>query len=131
MLRFFLGAVGVSIVLVMPLAAQQPKRSDPQPGISSAHSRERSPENTYAVPPGQLEHPTVTLRRNAQFRAAQRRRRIAARRWFGLSNVRPMASSTPWMGAYSPYWISNTGQPFGWAGVGRTTVIRSERTIYR
>lgn len=131
MLRLVLAAFGVGTILAMPLAAQQPGRDQPGPGKSSTRGRQHLPEEAYAVPRGQLEHPTVTLRRNAQFRAAQRRRRIAARQWFGLSNARPMASSTPWMGAYSPYWMSNTGQPFGWSGVGRTTIIRSERTIYR
>lgn len=131
MFRLLSVALATSILLVTPLVAQQPRRSDTQPGAASGHKRVRAPNDAYAVPPGQMEHPAVAVRRNAQFRAAQRRRRIAARRWFGLSNSRPMASATPWMGAYSPYWMSNTGQPFGWAGVGRTTVIRSERTIYR
>jgi hypothetical protein len=50
--------------------------------------------------------------------------RIAALKWYGMSNSRPIASATPFSGQYSPGWIANTRRPFGWIGsVGSPTVV--------
>lgn len=75
--------------------------------------------------------PRMAVRRKAEFRADQRRRRIAAREWFGLSNKRPTANPTPWYGAYSPYWGSNdVMRPYQWTASGRLPVygVRSSAT---
>lgn len=48
--------------------------------------------------------PALSVRRKAEERSAQRRQRIAARKWYGLSNARPIASYTPQYGSYSPTW---------------------------
>lgn len=64
--------------------------------------------------------PKLAVRKKAEFRAAQRERRLAAMQWFGMSNSRPMASPTPVMGTYSPMWTSNYIDPYRWMGV-RTT----------
>ena len=66
--------------------------------------------------------PKMIVRRNAEFRAAQRRHRIAARKWFGYSNLRPAASHTPFTGTYSPTWIGNTRDPYQWSGFGWPSV---------
>lgn len=67
--------------------------------------------------------PRLAVRRKAEFRADQRRRRIAAREWFGLSNMRPTANPTPWYGAYSPHWGSNDVlRPYQWTANGRLPV---------
>lgn len=63
--------------------------------------------------------PKMTVRRNAESRALQREARLAAIRWFGLSNSRPRASSDPIHGDYSPYWASNNNwYPMRWTGLG-------------
>lgn len=62
--------------------------------------------------------PRNAVRKNAEARAAQRRNRVAALNWFGFSNSRPQASPTPFMGSYSPTWVSNSWDPYAWAGVG-------------
>jgi len=68
--------------------------------------------------------PQMQVRKNAEFRAAQRRSRLAALRWFGLSNARPRANGDPWHSDYSPSWTSNNYWfPFRWAGVGRPWVF--------
>ena len=68
--------------------------------------------------------PQLAVRRNAEFRAAQRRSRLAAMRWFGFSNQRPQVSSDPWHGDWSSAWRSNNGtHPLQWSGVGRPWVI--------
>ncbi len=67
----------------------------------------------------QYQDPNMAVRRVAESRAAQRARRAESRRWFGLSNQRPMASPDPFNGDYSPGWVSNYQfYPFRWAGVG-------------
>jgi hypothetical protein len=62
----------------------------------------------------------LAVRKKAEFRAAQRERRLAAMQWLGMSNARPIASPTPVMGTYSPMWTSNYIDPFRWMGVRAT-----------
>lgn len=70
------------------------------------------------------ENPKTAVRRNAEFEAAQRRRRIAARRWFGFSNARPTAGIDPVHGDYSPSWTSGKRyHPFRWSGHGPAVVV--------
>ena len=77
--------------------------------------------------------PKMAVRANAEFRATQRQRRLAAMQWFGFSNSRPSVSSDPFNGDWSPGWSSNNSSyPFRWNGVGPTWyVARPERaTVY-
>ncbi|HUT13859.1 MAG TPA: hypothetical protein VMY42_25445 [Thermoguttaceae bacterium] len=68
--------------------------------------------------------PQMQVRKNAEYRAAQRQSRLAALRWFGLSNSRPRASSDPWHSDYSPSWTSNNSWfPSQWSGVGRPSIF--------
>jgi hypothetical protein len=47
-------------------------------------------------------------RQRAQLKAQQRMERMAALKWYGLSNARPTAMVTPFMGApYAPHWTGN------------------------
>ncbi|MEZ6072076.1 MAG: hypothetical protein R3C10_17920 [Pirellulales bacterium] len=71
----------------------------------------------------QRQDPKVAVRLNAEFQHRQQQRRMAASEWFGLSNSRPTASTTPFMGSYSPAWRSNTRDPFQWAGVGQAQTV--------
>ena len=69
--------------------------------------------------------PQVVIRRKAEQKADQRRQRLAAMKWFGWSQSRPTASSTPWMGVYSPSWVGNGADPYHWVGNAYlTTAIR-------
>jgi len=60
--------------------------------------------------------PHAMVQERASYDAAQRQRRLATQRWFGISNARPSANVTPLMGAYSPTWVSNTANPMQWSG---------------
>jgi hypothetical protein len=63
--------------------------------------------------------PKMAVRRAAEFRAQQRANRLAAMKWFGLSNSRPRASVDPIHWDYSPGWTSNNpAYPYRWAGQG-------------
>ena len=59
--------------------------------------------------------PRVALRAKAAEKAAQRRARIASRKWYGVSNSRPTVSVDPLHMNYSHTWVSNTRQPYHWA----------------
>lgn len=68
--------------------------------------------------------PQAAVRRRAEYIAAQRDQRIAARKWYGFSNSRPRANGTPFMGTYSPAWVGTINEPFQWPGsAGAPTII--------
>ena len=81
----------------------------------------------------QQDDPSTAVRAKAEFRAAQRQGRLAAMRWFGLSNSRPHASSDPFNGDYSPKWTANNVHyPSRWMGrVVPSVVVRSEESRAR
>lgn|SRR5487761_1095278 len=67
----------------------------------------------------------AAVRRKAEFRTAQRQRRIAAREWFGYSNARPTANPDPYTAGYSPHWSANNAmRPDQWIGNSRTAAVR-------
>jgi len=67
--------------------------------------------------------PALAVRRAAEFRAEQRSQRLAALKWYGLSNARPQASVTPFTGIYSPSWVGNGYDRYDWAGPMRPTTV--------
>ena len=69
--------------------------------------------------------PHAMVQERAGYDAAQRQRRLATQRWFGISNARPSANVTPLMGAYSPTWVSNSPNPMQWSGQNNTPAIYS------
>jgi len=76
--------------------------------------------------------PKFAVRRNAQYRAAQRQTRLAAQKWYGISNSRPTAISTPWMGgAFAPGFAGGY-DPNQWSGAaGPTIVVNPDDSNYR
>jgi hypothetical protein len=70
------------------------------------------------------EDPKTIVRRNAEIRYAQMQRRIESRKWYGMSNSRPVASPNPWYDTYSPSWVSNTWHPYEWSGGGYGATYR-------
>lgn len=71
--------------------------------------------------------PALQARLRGERAAAERRARLAARAWYGVSNGRPTAHITPFMYYYSPFWGSNTRNPFIWGGTSSTQVIIEAR----
>jgi hypothetical protein len=74
----------------------------------------------------QYDDPQAMVRLKAEHRAAERQRRIAARKWFGYSNSRPLVSTDPIYGSHSPHWAGNSFDPYRWRGTGAIVVRRSE-----
>lgn len=120
-------AVSFLLMLVaVPAMAQKPTAKQPGPkGSISPGELTPTPEMWfYEQFQLQYQDPKAMVRKNAEFRAAQRQRRIAARKWFGFSNVRPRAGTDPLHGDWSPGWTSNNANyPFRWSGFGRPSVV--------
>jgi hypothetical protein len=84
------------------------------PGISPS---QMTPEMyLYLHDLKRLDDPKQAVRRKAELKTAQRMQRLAAQKWFGVSNARPMASAQPFMDLYSPRWIGNGYNAFDWVG---------------
>lgn len=66
--------------------------------------------------------PAQAVRRKAEAKASQRLSRLAALKWYGMSNARPQASTVPMMGVYAPTWVGNGRNRFDWSGAGGMTV---------
>ena len=119
----------VVLAMASPAPAQNPNSVD---GRTPAFSVSISPGEVTATPEmwfyeqylRQRMDPKTAVRERAEFKAAQRDRRIAARKWFGFSNIRPSASADPYNGDYSPVWSSNNASsPYQWNGVGSPLVV--------
>jgi hypothetical protein len=118
-MRYEFIAVGVLALCVVDARAQQPQPTPAQPPAAAADGT-TAPRQPWTYQDYHRERPdTMAIARaRAQVRAQQRENRIATRKWFGYSNLRPVASPTPFMGTYSPMWVSNTGRPYAWSGGG-------------
>jgi hypothetical protein len=66
--------------------------------------------------------PAQSVRRKAEVQADQRISRLAALKWYGLSNSRPQASPIPTMGVYSPTWVGNGWSRYEWTPAGAASL---------
>jgi hypothetical protein len=75
--------------------------------------------------------PALAVRRKAEIVADQRMARLAAMKWYGLSNSRPVANPTPFTGQYSPAWVGNGWDRYDYVPVGSnvTLYVESSGTI--
>ena len=69
----------------------------------------------------------LQVRRNAEQEGAQRRARIAARAWYGVSASRPTAHVTPFTYHYSPAWVASSRAPYRPAVPAAPVVIEHRR----
>jgi hypothetical protein len=108
--------------------ARQPIVGQPAVGPIAAQGNQFVPPNlsittvtpelwVYSQEMRRHDDPAQAVRRKAEARAAQRMQRVAAMKWFGFSNARPQASTTPMMGSYSPAWVGNSPNPYEWVGL--------------
>ena len=119
-----------AVALVTKAPAQEPAAPEPTPA-RAARPPQTDNADFYRQRLRRYDEGAMAVRRKAQYRAQQRMNRIAALKWFGISNSMPIASTTPWSGLYSAAWVSNTRRPQAWMGTTRTTVVvhsRSERS---
>ncbi len=115
-------AIFVLVVLAtVPALADRPlaQQLGPQSGISPGELTMTPEMWFYEQYQREYQDPKMAVRRNAEFRAAQRQNRLAAMKWFGYSNQRPVANPDPFFADYSPAWRSNNYfYPYRWTGGG-------------
>ncbi len=83
-----------------------------QPAKPSTPGTPESYSSTYE----QIPDARTLVFRNAASKAAQRRHRMASLKWYGYSNLRPIASPMPNYNTYSPMWAGNTWDAYRWVG---------------
>jgi hypothetical protein len=125
------------VVCVSSVMAQQPRtvRTETSPAINVAPSTPSgyslpslsSPPVTpelwvYSQELRRHDDPAQAVRRKAEIQADQRLARLAAMKWYGLSNSRPVANPTPYTGQYSPQWIGNGYDRYDWVGPANPSV---------
>ena len=74
--------------------------------------------------------PKQAVRRKAEFKAAQRRQRIEARRWYGYSNMRPQANVTPMAGHASRARRGHAGRRYGRVAGGSNVLGQASRGFF-
>ncbi len=110
------------LLMAAPALAQAPADGDLQLSRTiSVGEVTPTPEMWfYQQYANQYEDPMVAVRHKAEERSAQRRGRIAARRWFGFSNIRPKLGTE----GCSPSWSSGVSNyPFSWTRYGAATAV--------
>ncbi len=97
--------LGVFLATCSPITAQEF-------GSLTAEIEERN--TTYYPQPTYRPNSLAIVQEKAQARAAQRQARLASLSWYGMSNSRPQAASTPFTSRYSPVWEMPGGKPYSW-----------------
>lgn len=73
-------------------------------------------------------NPALQVRRNSERAAAERKARIASMEWYGMSNSRPMAYTTPHMYHYSPTWTGGRRE-WSWTGPSSSPIVIDARRV--
>jgi hypothetical protein len=85
----------------------------------------------YRPAPPRVEQKSIAQAK-AEQRAEQRMARLAASRWYGISNGRPTASGMPFTTMYSHAWQQPGGRPFAWHMSSRPVVVfQTAPAVYR
>jgi hypothetical protein len=118
-----------------PIRVQQPARASAVTQASAstgANSAQLiSPGEVTATPEmwfyeqaiRRYDDPKNAVRAAAEFKANQRRARIAAMDWYGMSNSRPASGIDPFAGPLSPTWIGNGYYPNQWVAPTHPTAV--------
>lgn len=148
MKSFVFAVIGLGLLLASPAIAQEtvvtpaatcPTCNEaectcPQPTIVASQSIIEPTSEMWFYEQERRDRldPALALRRIAEAKAAQRRARLAAMKWFGYSNLRPTVSPDPVNGYYSPFWAGNNRlSPYMWSGYGHSTVVVRPAGLYR
>lgn len=130
MKRLLFTVVVIPVVLFAASArAQDPDRLMRAPGQDPALDQVAQTEDMWFYLQELRRHddPQVIIRKRSEKKGEQRRARLAAMKWFGWSQSRPTANSTPWTGVAAPHWVGNGADPSMWIGSGYvTTAVRTE-----
>jgi len=114
----------VCVVLVVPCAAENNRDTKSTISISPGELTPTPDMWFYEQYQKQYLDSKTAVRQKAEFRAAERQRRISALRWYGFSNSRPTSGVDLVHGDQAPHWTANNvNLPHRWNGSTTTTVI--------
>lgn len=118
-------SLGLLLLSAWNASAANPTNTPPTAPIMSQGTVAPTPEMWfYQQYQRQYQSPQEMVRRNADFEANQRMRRLAAMKWYGKSNSRPQAATDPYSTDYSGTWVSgNTYHPNQWTASGMPIVV--------
>ena len=130
----FIG-LAATLLLALPAVAQEKASPDekvvPNIGLSSGQVTPTPEMWFYEQQLREYLDPKMSIRRVVEQRAAERRARLAAMKWYGYSNLRPVAGPDPYNSDYSPGWGGNNSlYPYRWSGYGPSWMVQqpSNRT---
>lgn len=122
-----LGSTLLFALAAWPALAQEPAGEDRRTSVTVTQTPEMW---LYEQERIRYEDPKMAVRRKAELRGAQRASRLAALKWYGMSNSRPSVAVTPSMGgSYSPYWGSNSYDPMRWRPEVAPVVVMQPETV--
>jgi len=104
--------IGLCLALNMPALGANPdvKPQPPATPLISPGEVASTPEMWfYQQYQQQYATPQAMVRQKADTRAVERHQRLAAMKWYGMSNQRPRAGVDPLNGDYAPTWTSGNG----------------------
>jgi len=104
-MSIFALTIGICMAACAPITAQD---------FGSMTSELEARETSYYQQPVYRPNTLSIIHEKAQVRAAQRQARLASLNWYGMSNSRPQAASTPFTSRYSPVWEMPGGKPYSW-----------------
>lgn len=133
-MRYMSLAAAVVVMIASQLYAKQPdslRVAAKDNSTTSIPLRVASPGEVPATPEmwfyeqqiQRQDDPAVAFRAISAQKAADRRARLAAMKWYGFSNSRPQAGIDVVHGLYSPQWIGNGYQPNSWVGPAATATV--------
>ena len=74
------------------------------------------------------ENPKLAVRAKAEARSSERRARIAAMKFYGLSNSRPVANPTPFTSSYSPAWVHSGPAQYHWKAPSGGIILQADKS---
>lgn len=114
----------VLLIPAVPCRGENNPNSKTTIGISAGELTPTQDMWFYEQYQKQYSDPKVAVRQQAEFRSAERMRRINSLRWYGFSNQRPTAGGDPVHDDYAPHWSANSVYlPNQWNGPTTTTVL--------
>lgn len=99
-----------------PVSPSHATRSAYTPSVSKSTEVPGTPEMWfYEQERLRYEDPNTMARARAEFEANQRQARLAALKWYGMSNSRPMAGTATNAGIFAPKWTGNMAFGNDWS----------------
>lgn len=114
----------VLVIWAVPCVAENHRDTKPSISIATGELAPTQEMWFYEQYQKQYLDPKTAVRQKAEFRSSERQRRIAALRWYGFSNQRPMVGADPIHADYAPHWAANNvNLPYRWNGPCSSTVV--------